>query len=87
MIICSADDAFLRARRDEIGTYGAEIIGKLFDLVHLVATVSWLFAALIPSFSPQPEWYRWCQRRYRLRIFLSATNIAPRLSAPRGRFW
>jgi len=48
VIICSADNAFLRAKHHEIVTYDAEIISKPFDLTHLMATVSRLLAA------PQP---------------------------------
>jgi CheY-like chemotaxis protein len=44
VIICSADEAFVRAKRQKSATSGAEIIGKPFDLAHLVATVSRLLA-------------------------------------------
>jgi len=48
VIICSADRAFVQAKRQEIATYGAEIIVKPFEITHLVETVSRLLMA------PQP---------------------------------
>lgn len=48
VIICSADDAFVRAKCHEIASYGAEIISKPFDLAHLVATVDRLLATPHP---------------------------------------
>src|SRR5262245_55773732 len=39
VIICSADDAFARAKGHEIAAYDAEIILKPFAIAHLLETV------------------------------------------------
>lgn len=39
VILCSADTRFLEAHRQEIATYGAEIIPKPYDIDHLLETV------------------------------------------------
>jgi CheY-like chemotaxis protein len=47
VILCSADELFLRDHQDDIAAYRAAVVAKPFELEHLLATVEQVLATAV----------------------------------------